>query len=83
MEENKIFIVETTNNGKWEMNHGYHIVKATNIDDAKIIAMSNIEGEIIQTVEINDFLDNDSIIFPASRVHVKGEIRTIIYSQEM
>ena len=38
MEDNKIFIVETTNKGEWETNHGYHLVKSSDIGEARSIA---------------------------------------------
>lgn len=83
MEENKIFIIETTNNNQWEMNYGYHIVKAIDIDEAKCIAMDNIEDEVIQIVEINDFLDKDDLNYRDSSILIKGKIRTIIDSQNI
>ena len=83
MEDNKIFIVETTNKGEWETNHGYHLVKSSDIDEARSIAKDNIPDQIIQIVEINEFLNNEDIDFPISWIHVKGKMRTIINSQEM
>lgn len=83
MGNSKFFIVETTNKGEWETNHGYHLVKARDIDEARSITKDNIPDQIIQTVEINEFLSNEDIDFPISWIHVKGKMRTIINSQEM
>jgi hypothetical protein len=67
-----IYLVEVTNNGKWEMNHGFYLVKATSETEARSIIEKNIlsDEDIVNITTIEQFMGDKNI-------------QTIIQSQEM
>lgn len=46
-----LFLVETTSNKQWEMNTGFHLVMAENIEEASKIAIIEKPGERILSVK--------------------------------
>jgi hypothetical protein len=77
------YIVETTSNEDWEINHGYHLVKSDGEDQARDIVNSEVKQQILSVHEIKEFLNGDKIEYPISWHHKKGVMRTIIEAQVM
>jgi hypothetical protein len=74
----KIFIVETTSSEYWEMNHGFHLVKAETKQGAIKAVQKVITGETVVKVETID-----EMLRSGFHSVEEGRVRTIIGSQTM
>ena len=74
----RLFIVETTNNEKWETNHGFHLVEADSKELAIQTAHLSITADSVVTAyDLKEFMRSN---FQSMQ---SGKIKTIIESQTM
>jgi hypothetical protein len=59
----KIFIAETSNGEKWEINHGFHLAEAENQQDAINAVKIAVPGETLVSIQsVEDFLRSAKMI---------------------
>lgn len=75
--DKKFYVVETTSEKEWEINHGFHLVKAVSEEDVREIIKTTIKETIVNINTIGEELKETGVKTPL------GKISTLISSQEM
>jgi hypothetical protein len=72
-----MFIIETSNEETWEINHGFHLVEAQTKELAIQITKNAIKEKVVDTQSLDEFMrTNFSSV-------ANGKLKTIIESSTM